>query len=348
MAAETAPKKAVDKQLLPPDERFWKRYSPHHEFPWSTVSGIAVHLLVFALVFGYLKLQGRWSEKEKPLEVGAIQIAGGGGDPNGEGDGEGKPRRSEDTGDHNTKSEIKPTGPVSKETLKSATVDPINSPEFKNDDGRLLDDASEATKRLAGQSEDLRKTLFAGIQGPKQGKGQGGTGSGGGKDKGKGTGTGDLEGPGKGNISVRQRRVLRWTMIFNTTDGYDYAKQLAALGAILAVPKVNGKEDEYIVIRDLTRRPVQGKVEDLTEINRIFWVDDQPPSVGPLALALGLRPAPVRIVAFFPPSLEEKLLALEKERSGGKNEDEIKETRFRIIRTPGRGRGYEPQVDSQR
>lgn len=341
MAAETKPAGATPP--LPPDERFWKRYSPHHEFPWSTVSGVALHLLVFALVFGYLKLHDRRSEESKPLEVGAIQIAGGGGDPNGEGDGPGKPSRHEDTGDHNTKSEIKPTGPVSKENLKTASIDPINSPEFKNDDGRLLDDASDATKRLAGQSEDLRKALFAGIQGPKQGKGEGGTGSGGGKDKGKGTGTGDLEGPGKGNITVRQRRVLRWTMIFNTTDGYDYAKQLAALGAILAVPGRN--PDEYIVYRDLTRRPVQGKVEDLTEINRIFWVDDQPPSVGPLSMALGLRPPPARVVAFFPPSLEEKLLALEKAHSGGKDEEQIKETRFRVVR---RGRGYEPQVESQR
>src|SRR5262249_35046917 len=231
------------------------------------------------------------------------------------GDGEGKPRRNEDTGEQKTKSDIKPSGPVSKETLKSGTIDPINSPEFKNDDGRLLDDASEATKRLAGQSEDLRKTLFAGIKGPKPGKGEGGTGSGGGKGKGKGTGEGDLEGPGKGNISVRQRRVLRWTMIFNTTDGYDYVKQLAALGAIIAVPTTDG---DYMVIRDLNRRPATGKIEDLTEINRIFWVDDRAESVVPLGQALGLRPPPARVVAFFPAELEEKLLALERQRSGGK------------------------------
>lgn len=328
--------------LTPPDERFWKRYSPHHEFPWSTVIGVGVHLLVFVLVFGYLKLHDRRSEGSRPLEVGAIQIAGGGGDPNGEGDGPGKPSRTEDTGEHNTKSEIKPSGPISKEILKAGALDPINSPEFKNEEGRLIDDASEATKRLAGQSEDLRKTLFAGIQGPKQGKGQGGTGSGGGKDKGKGTGTGDLEGAGKGNISVRQRRVLRWTMIFNTTDGDDYRKQLHALGAILAVP---GPSGDYIVIRDLGRRPATGKVEDLSEINRIFWVDDQPPSVGPLAMALGLRPTPARIVAFFPVSLEEKLLGLERAYSGGKDEEQIKETRFRVTR---RGRTYEPVVESQR
>jgi hypothetical protein len=341
------PKKPLakeDEPLLPPDERFWKRYSPHHEFPWSTVLGVTAHLLAFGLVLGYLWVQKKQTEGAEPLKVGAVVIAGGGGDPNGEGNGPGKPSRAEDTGENpNTKLEFKPPpGPISKEMLKSARVDPLESLEFKGEDGRLLDDAPEATKRLASVGEDLRKSLFAGIQGPKQGKGEGGTGSGGGKGKGKGTGEGDLEGPGKGNISVRQRRVLRWTMIFNTTDGFDYAKQLTALKAIIAVPAAN---DEYTVIRDLSRRPVTGKVEDLTELNRIFWVDDQPSSVGPLAFALGLRPPPARLVAFFPPELEEKLLDLEKRYSGGKEEDQIKETRFRVRRV---GRGYEPYVESQR
>jgi hypothetical protein len=299
------------------------------------------------VVFAYLVLNLFVKDEERPLQVSAIQIAGGGGNPEGEGDGPGTPKRREDTGEEKTKLEPKPSaGPVSRENLKTGSLDPIATPEFKQEDGRLIDDASEATRRLAGQSEELRKTLFAGIKGPKPGKGQGGTGSGGGKGKGKGTGTGDLEGPGTANISVRQRRVLRWTMIFNTTDGYDYARQLAALGAILAAP---GPDGQYIVYRDLARRPVKGKVENLEEINRIFWVDDRPMSVGPLGTALGLRPPPQRVVAFFPTSLEEKLLELERVYSGGKSEDQIKETRFRVVRNAtGRGPKFRPMVESQR
>ena len=26
--------------LIPPEEKFWQRYSPHHEFPLSTVTSI--------------------------------------------------------------------------------------------------------------------------------------------------------------------------------------------------------------------------------------------------------------------------------------------------------------------
>jgi hypothetical protein len=330
------------KPVQPPDERFWKRHSPHHEFPLSTTSAIVAHAVVFALVIGYLALQKLRSEEAKPLSVGAVVIAGGGGSPDGE---EGaNPRRNEDVGQEN---KVDPPNPVEpKEALKNvSSVDPVKLPEFQGPDGRLLDDANDSVRRLANQSEDLRKTLFKGIAEPKP-KGQGGTGSGGGKGKGKGTGEGDLEGPGKGNITVRQRRVLRWTMIFNTTDGRDYAQQLAALEAILAVPaSADPNEQRYIVYRDLKHRPVTGKIEDLSDIKRIFWVDDTPQSVGPLALGLGLPPPPPsKIVAFFPEWLEAKLLKIEHDYRG-LAEHEIKETRFRVVRS---GRGYVLMVIDQR
>src|SRR5262245_24937687 len=40
----------VRRSLLPPDEQFWQRYSPHHEFRLSSAASIALHALVLALL----------------------------------------------------------------------------------------------------------------------------------------------------------------------------------------------------------------------------------------------------------------------------------------------------------
>jgi hypothetical protein len=127
----------------------------------------------------------------------------------------------------------------------------------------------------------------------------------------------------------RKKRLLRWSLLFDTKTGADYAKQLAALEAILAVPD---KEGKYLVIRDLTQRPVKLEDEDLKKINRIFWIDDEEKSVGPLSQQLGLKEKPAHVVAFFPEKLEKELA--EKElKFANKKVDDIQQTRFRVIRS---------------
>jgi hypothetical protein len=144
-------------------------------------------------------------------------------------------------------------------------------------------------------------------------------------------------------LSVQQKRVLRWSMTFGTQNGEDYLRQLKDLkpgsGAILAIPKGNG---QYEVIRDLSKRPAAGKVEDLTKIRNIFWVDDKPESVANLARALGIK-APPFFVAFFPPELEEEVVRLEREKAGGAREDDIEATTIEMARS---GDGYRPVVVS--
>jgi hypothetical protein len=125
------------------------------------------------------------------------------------------------------------------------------------------------------------------IFGPLAGKGSG-PGEGGGTDKGKDKGVGRGEGDGK--ITARQKRVLRWVMLFNTQNGADYARQLHALGAILAFPNPRDA-NEYLVIRDLGARPITANVEDLSVINRIFEVDEKRQSVESVP-ALGIEPVP--------------------------------------------------------
>jgi hypothetical protein len=135
----------------------------------------------------------------------------------------------------------------------------------------------------------------------------------------------------------QQQRTLRWTLAFDTRDGAEYARQLDALGAILAVPD---KADQYRVIRDLKQRPARGEVEDLSKIQRIFWVDNKPESIRTLAKALQLRPVPDRIIALFPEKVEQELLKKELAYRGLKEAD-IRQTRFKVVRT------YAVEVASQ-
>src|SRR6266851_3045001 len=105
----------------PAEEPFWSRYSAHHEFPLSTATSIALHVL--ALVF--LIVAGWWVasliEKSK-LEVGTLEesvFAGGGGSRQGEG---------KDAGDRPPASENVDTSPTTeppKPTAEVAPLDPI-------------------------------------------------------------------------------------------------------------------------------------------------------------------------------------------------------------------------------
>src|SRR6266851_429784 len=77
---------------LPPDQEFWQRYSPHHEFPLSGVSSVAIHVLALVLLF----FLGRYlvdmlADSMQPLrELGVVVLpGGGGGNPNGVGNGPG-------------------------------------------------------------------------------------------------------------------------------------------------------------------------------------------------------------------------------------------------------------------
>jgi hypothetical protein len=156
-------------------------------------------------------------------------------------------------------------------------------------------------------------------------------------------------GPGSGGtrgkiLTEHDRRMLRWSIRFNTQNGADYLRQLKGLGAILAVPFSDGPKPQYKVIRDLDQRPPRLLDEDLSRINRIYWNDDKPASVAGVMEALGLQVMhPSHFVALLPPQLEQKLFELEL-RFKGLREDEIHETMFEVIKT---ARGYEPRVIDQ-
>jgi hypothetical protein len=139
----------------------------------------------------------------------------------------------------------------------------------------------------------------------------------------------------------QRKRMLRWRIVFNTRDGEDYARQLEALGAVLAIPAGEGK---YEVIRDLGKRPVRPAPEDLARVQHIFWIDDSARSAAGLAKALGLKKAPAHVVVFLPKYVEDVLLRKELAHAGRKEED-ILETTFRFERTRD---GYKLRVADQR
>lgn len=149
--------------------------------------------------------------------------------------------------------------------------------------------------------------------------------------------------------SVRDRRQERRTIKFDTVSGDDYRRQLSSLGAVLAIHEPSPDNQMlYRIYRDLKHVPVHGQVEDIRELNRklnrIFWTDSDPKSVGTLAKALGLATTPKAVTAFFPHKLEQELLKKELEFHHVKDEWQIRETIFAVVR---HGKGYEVKVESQ-
>lgn len=331
--------KATKKPKMPPDEKFWVRYSPHHEAPLSGVSSLTLHVLIPCLVALYFAFFHKYFEKQnQPIPVTGITLgdnpnAGGGGEPNG--GAERPPAEAVAAVTPDTPS-TPPTETPTDLTVEKQNPVPLPKPEDVSTteiNARAIE-ASAALSQMSQEAKDRHAKALINAA-----KGQGGPGKGGGAGTGEGPGVGDGKGPGvQGGIaSEREKRKFRWSLRFSTANGRDYADQIAGLGGILAVPEPDGT---FRVIRDLKHVPVQGEVEDVTKLDRIFWIDDTPASVGSLTQALQIKPPPPYIVSFFPESLEKRLLQLELGYRG-KKEHEIRETRF-IVRK--RGNSYNPEV----
>lgn len=339
-AADAKKDKLPPKGQKPPDERFWSRYTRHYEFPISSTGSFVVHGITLLGVLLFAALLARRDNEVQPLPMDAISIAGGGGgNPNGVGNTPGDgviPTGEEDV--PKPKNRVSPKEkPAKDQQLKDPTAKELELP--KNTPGREV----QAEDPVSSSFANLEKSLKKQLAGQAAGKGQGGPGSGGGKGSGVGAGQGSGVGPGNGNMNIRQKRLDRWTMLFDTWNGDDYLRQLSGLGAILAIPAPEGG-DNYDVIRDLSKRPFHPKREDIHQFNQIFWVDSKEQSVRSLASALGLRIPPPYIAAFFPVELEKKLLEIELAYKGLKEED-IDHTTFRIVNRGGR---LEPEVKEQR
>src|ERR1700676_2314819 len=83
----TSKKAAGNPFRLPPEEQFWKRYSPHYEAPISITGSGFFHLILIGLAIAIgIFLSYTWS-LIAPVEFQAVRMpGGGGGNPNGQSD----------------------------------------------------------------------------------------------------------------------------------------------------------------------------------------------------------------------------------------------------------------------
>src|SRR5206468_303868 len=63
----------------PPDEKFWVKYSPHHELPVSGMASLAWHTLAIVLVVAVAWVVGRNSRDDMPIELIQFGSPGSGG-----------------------------------------------------------------------------------------------------------------------------------------------------------------------------------------------------------------------------------------------------------------------------
>ncbi len=344
-----------------PDEEFWIRYSPHHEFPLSTVTSVALHALGFGLLLlGVVFYLNHSEAQHRPLNIqpmhlvqggegegtGAPLTGGGrgipGGQPNGPPNGSNPPPPEDVQGRGNTSKPVKPeSNPMPSLPAAENPRESFDGPLFEQNPEvkALIDRGNEAARQTAQLDKRIRALLKGAMTpAPAPQRGEGGPG--------KNGGPGNGDGPGKGNLTLREKRLLRWVVHFPHTkhDFGPYVHQLQYLGAYIGVPDPENPS-QILLYKDLSHLPLQGATNDLKGLDRIYWHDEDPQSVRGLAAALGIRPTPNMIFAFFPKEFEEKLVRLE-ESWRGKTEDQIDMTVFRLVEVaPGR---WEPQVVEQR
>ena len=349
MAANaTAPKPVKKPSRQPPSETVWVRYHPWMEGAMGHLASWSIHLLIIgvavlvslAYAWGFIK-----HNQQLPVEPVQFADAGGGGNPEGTGTGPGDqapPKEGVQSDKPNEGNTDKSNERVALNPVEQQRV----AQEFPPEVARYIQEGPESMKAFTDLDKTALDKLRAGLT---PSKGNGGTGKDGGTGSGKDGGDGSGNGKGNGRmLNDREKRMLRWTMKFDThgqpgsaAAGADYLHQLEALGAILAIPV--GPEDQF-KIYDLSTSPPQPLDKDISTIQRIWWIDNNPASVHSLMLAMGLNMQPSRVVAFIPPELEDDLAKKELAFKGLK-EDQIFETTFAVV--PG-GRRYDVRVINQK
>lgn len=324
--------RAANPFLVPPDEQFWQRYSPHYEAPISWVSSVMAHVLIVGLMLIVAYLAYRFWTVAPAIQFQAVRMpGGGGGNPNGASDrpGDGTGPLVEDT----QGIEDRPPEPpeFSDRPPLDKTQVTVAREVFENDKDvmRYINNGNpNIDAAMKNLTKDVLNKLRDGLQ---PGKGEGGPGSGGGEGTGTGTGKGSASGAGNKSLNQREKRMLRWIMVFETHNPADYINQLHGLGAIVAIPIGH---DQYSVVEDLNARPAKLVAKDVAALNRIYWVDDKPNSVAGVLHTLGIARPASHFVAFMPQELEERLSKLELAHSGLR-EDEIFETKFKVVKEGG-------------
>jgi hypothetical protein len=299
-----------------PDKKLWKYYSPHHELPFSSISSLALHVAVFAILIVGGILASRWNRSDASIGL-PISVMN---DPS---DNIPRPPDSppasepiqprEDVGPGlSPRPGVLPAGERLDQPSAAAPPLPSVPPASKD---RLIEGAKDATTTLSNLSDRVSDAIRRrSPAGSKDGT-PGGTGV-----------------PG-GPAAIQIERAHRWQVNFTVAGPEDHLRQFAGLGAILAVPDADGR---YHVYRELSRRPLVGRVEDISKIDRIWFIDAKAETVTAIARLLGMPGQPAKLIAFFPQKLEQEMATLESDSYPGRNKTNEKIV-FQVVR---RGEGY--------
>ena len=320
-AAPSPMPKAPPGPIAPPDDEFWEKYSPHYEFPLSSIGSIAMHVAGVAIFLLLLWLLSRMSISDtKPVPMIGITVDGDGSGGDSKGGGGGEPMPKEDI--NPLERPMDPSRPIPEADLAKIKDLEQWTPKVPSLDEGLRPESLSTVDKLNKLNDDLRKALLEGMS-RKKGKGPGeGSGNSGVEDKGSGT-TGDPTSSGN--------RAVRWELNFKTNDGRDYLTQLAAMKATLVIPQPSDWKTNK-VYRDILNSP-SGEAFSMDQMSGMYFVDDT--TADSIASALKLGFSPPFFIAFFPKDIEEELAKKEREYRGRK-ESEIFSTKFKILIRDGK------------
>jgi hypothetical protein len=340
--ANKAAAQADSEEPSQPEEAFWARYSPHHEFPLSTVSSIAL----CGTVLGLLMLLAFWDglrqrDETRPVSLDEVEIAGGGGTDGPGPQGAGREATGSAEKAENVKDVANPKPQVNKTEIAKQKFETVKAERLKVDNpshvqattnDEAVFDAVKATAEAEVQK--AIQMAAASASGPAGKKGVRNPGEGGGSGGGRDKGVGEKQGPGGGTadkgvlMSKRQKRQRRWKIDFSGT-GEEHLAKLRALGIALAVPTAR---PDMFMLMDLTRTPPLGKLDNLSRYaDKIKWFNVTPPSLRELARVLHLQGVPRYAVIFLPEAMEDELQQLEHDYRG-LDESQIEMTEFEIRR----------------
>lgn len=314
--------------MEPQQDVVWQTFTYRRAFPVSSTLSAGLHLMVIAAVLsGVITWLSRSGNEFVEFEPVVVVGPRGGGDS-------GSDERT-----------ALGTSPVTADQFQVVETNrrPIPRVTAQPELEPTVSEASPSTREipdtdlLAGRLQKLSPlpNLQAAVRGlPTAPKGRGGVAAGAGDGKGQGEGAGDGDGPG-GRLTTKQKRQLRWHLIFNISHAADYLDQLHRMKAIVGFQLA---DRSIHLITDLRRRPAV--LQPTTQIpDRIFWMDDDPESIRTICEELRLSVSPTRVIAFFPESIEEELLRKEQaygKRFGRVHEDDFVETTFRVTNDYGR------------
>ncbi len=301
---------------LPPDEEFWEKYSPHYEFPLSSIGSIAMHIGMVLVFIGLLWLLAKFTIADKAaVPMRAMTLVGDGDGEDGTGEGGGLPE--------NDNPLETPMDPVKVQDVPLEKIQDIEKyfPKLPSPDDGLRPEQLPTPSRLNKLNDDVRRAILDGMNG-KRGKGPG-----------EGEGASGVPGKGSsntGDASSTSNRAMRWELIFSHLNGKEYLRQLSVMKAKLVIAQPPDWKT-LKVYSDLTS-PV-GTAFSPNQMPPLYFIDDE---CGPLvAHALGLDFDPPNFIAFFPKDIEEELAAKERAYRGRK-ESEIFSTKFKILIRDGK------------